>query len=386
MKAKFYVDDTVKPRFCKPRPVPFALRAKVEDELDRMQDAGIIRPVEFSEWAAPIVPVLKSTGAVRICGDYKVTINRAVKVGKYPIPNVSDLFTQLSGVTVYTTLDMSHAYQQVVMDEESRPLTTINTSKGLFEFERLPFGVSSSPGIFQRIMEQLLQNIPMTVVYLDDILVTGRTNEEHDRNLATVLTRLQDAGLRLKKEKCAFRQKSYTYLGHVIDAEGIHPTEDKVRAVLNAPAPQNVQELRSYLVLIHYYHNFLCNLSTLLAPLHEMTRQNTKWKWGPTQQNAFDESKALLVSSDVLVHYNPELPIILSSDASPYGIGLEAYCHTDYPMAATSLSHTHHALSPQQKRSMHNWRRRRCRWSSECQSSTSTFTGGTSCYKLTICR
>ena len=321
MKAKFYVDDTVKPRFCKPRPVPFALRAKVEDELDRMQDAGIIRPVEFSEWAAPIVPVLKSTGAVRICGDYKVTINRAVKVDKYPIPNVSDLFTQLSGGTVYTTLDMSHAYQQVVLDEESRPLTTINTSKGLFEFERLPFGVSSSPGIFQRIMEQLLQNIPMTVVYLDDILVTGRTNEEHDRNLATVLTRLQDAGLRLKKEKCAFRQKSCTYLGHVIDAEGIHPTEDKVRAVLNAPAPQNEQELRSYLGLIHYYHNFLCNLSTLLAPLHEMTRQNTKWKWGPTQQKAFDESKALLVSSDVLVHYNPELPIILSSDASPYGIG-----------------------------------------------------------------
>ena len=166
MKATFYVDDTVKPRFCKPRPVPFALRAKVEDELDRMQDAGIIRPVEFSEWAAPSVPVLKSTGAVRICGDYKVTTNRAVKVDKYPIPNVSDLLTQLSGGRVYTTLDMSHAYQQVVLDEESRPLTTINTSKGLFEFERLPFGVSSSPGIFQRIMEQLLQNIPMTVVYI----------------------------------------------------------------------------------------------------------------------------------------------------------------------------------------------------------------------------
>ena len=125
----------------------------------------------------------------------------------------------------------------------------------------------------------------------------------------------------MKKEKCAFRKKSCTYLGHVIGAEGIHHMEDKVRAVLNAPAPQNVQELRSYFGLIHYYHNLLCNLSTLLAPLHEMTRQNTKWKWGPTQQKAFDESKALLVSSDVLVHSNPELPIILSNDASPYGIG-----------------------------------------------------------------
>ena len=111
----------------------------------------------------------------------------------------------------------------------------------LFQFECLPFGVSSSPGIFQRIMEQLLQNIPMTVVYLDDILIAGRTHEEHDRYLATVLTRLQDARLRLKKEKCAFRQKSCTYLGHVIDVEGIHPTEDKVRVVLNAPEPQNIQ-------------------------------------------------------------------------------------------------------------------------------------------------
>ena len=321
MKAKLYVDDTVKPRFCKPRPVPFALRAKVEDELDRMQDAGIIRPVEFSEWAAPTVPVLKSSGAVRNCVDYKVTINRAVEVDKYPIPNVSDLFTQLSGGTVYTTLDMSHACQQVVLDEESRPLTTINTSKGLFEFERLPFGVSSYPGIFQRIMEQLLQNLPMTVVYLEDTIFTGRTHEERDRNLATVLTRLQDAGLLQKKYTCAFRQKSCTYLGHVIDADGIHPTEDKVRAVLNAPAPQNVQELRSYLGLIYYYHSLLCNMSTLLAPLHELIRQNTKWKWGPTQQKAFDESKALRVSSCVLVHYNPELPIILSSGASPYGIG-----------------------------------------------------------------
>ena len=185
MKATFYIDDMVKPRFCKPRPVPFALRANVEDELGRMQEAGIIRPVAFSECAAGIVPVLKSTGAVRIFGDYKVTTNRADKVDKYKIQNVTDLFTQLAGGTVYTTLDMSHACQQVVLGEESRPLTTINTSKRSFEFERLPFGVSSYPGIFQRIIEQLLQNIPMTVVYLDDMLVTGRTHEEHDRNLAT---------------------------------------------------------------------------------------------------------------------------------------------------------------------------------------------------------
>ena len=130
----------------------------------------------------------------------------------------------------------------------------------------------------------------------------------------------------------------------MIDAEGIHPTEDNVRAVLNAPALQKVQELRSYLGLIQYYHNILCNVSTLLVPLHEMTHQNTMWNWDPTKQKAFDESKALRVSSDVLVHYNPELPIILSNGASLCGIGI-VLSHrlpngSDKPIAYASCSLT----------------------------------------------
>ena len=117
---------------------------------------------------------------------------------------------------------MGHAYQHAVLDEDLRPLTTINTSKGLFVFQRLPFSVSYSPGKYRWLMEQLLHDIHMTVVYLDDILLTGRTPEEHDRDLATELTRLQSTGLRLKNDTCAFRQKSCTYVGHVIDAEGIN--------------------------------------------------------------------------------------------------------------------------------------------------------------------
>ena len=139
--AKFYIDENIKPRYCKPRPIPLALRAKVEAELDRLKETGVIRPVEYPEWAAPIVPVPKSTGAIRICGDYKVIINQDVKVDKYPTPNINDLITKLTGDVMYTKLDLSHAYQQVVLDEVSRKLTTINTSKGLFEYERLPYGV-----------------------------------------------------------------------------------------------------------------------------------------------------------------------------------------------------------------------------------------------------
>ena len=178
--AKLYIDETVQPRYCKPRPVPLAMRTKVECELDRLQEEGVIRPVEFSEWAAPIVPVLKASGDIRICGDYKVMINQAVKVDKYPIPKIDDLFTKVSGRRLFTTPELSNAYQQVISDEASRKLTTIHTTKSLFEYVRLPYGVSSAPGIHQRIMEQQLQNIPMTVVYLNDIILSGSTPEEHE--------------------------------------------------------------------------------------------------------------------------------------------------------------------------------------------------------------
>ena len=184
-----------------------------------------------------------------------------------------------------------------------------------------PYGVSSAPGIYQRIMEQLLHNIPMTIVYLDDILVSGSTPEDHERNLQTILTRFHDKGLRLRKEKCDFRQKSCRYLGHDIDEDGIHSTYDWVVAIKNVPVPQNVQQLRSYLWLIHYYHNFLTNISSLLAPLHELTCLATEWKWGAIHHKAFEQSKALLSASKVLAHYDHQLPIIVSSDSSAYGIG-----------------------------------------------------------------
>lgn len=320
-KVKLHMDANATPRFFRPRTVPYAYREKVEAELDRLQKDGVIRPVEFSEWAAPIVPVLKSNGEIRICGDYKLTVNVAVKTDRYPIPNIEDLYAKLAGGKYYTKLDLSHAYQQLCLDEDSQKLTTINTSKGLFVYTRLPFGISSAPGIFQRIIEQVVGCLPMTAVYLDDIMVTGHTKEEHDRNVFEVLSKLNAAGLRLRKDKCTFGAESVMYLGRKLDAMGIHPTKDRVKAILDAPAPQNVAQLRSYLGGLNFYHKFLRNVSTVLAPLHELLHQDVKWFWGDRQRRAFEDSKLLLQSSDVLVHFNPKQDIVLSCDASPYGIG-----------------------------------------------------------------
>lgn len=183
------------------------------------------------------------------------------------------------------------------------------------------FGVASSPAIFQRTMDTLLQGIPQVAVYLDDILITGATEARHIENLRQVLKRLSDAGLRLKREKCVFMAPSVTYLGHKITAEGLCPVEDKVRAIKEAPSPKNVTELRSFLGMVNYYGKFLQDLSKVLAPLYKLLHNDTKWQWGTQQEKAFQEVKELLQSAKLLVHYDPDKEIVLSCDASPYGVG-----------------------------------------------------------------
>ncbi len=164
MKAKIYLNEGARPKYVKAPAVPYAMRAPLEQELERLEREGIISPVQFSEWAAPIVPVVKSDGSVCVCGDYKCTINQASKLDNYPIPKMEDLLTTLGGSQKFTKLDMSQAYQQLLLDDESKQYTTINTHKGLYQHNRLPFGVSSAQGIFQRTMENLLNGIPCVIV------------------------------------------------------------------------------------------------------------------------------------------------------------------------------------------------------------------------------
>ena len=147
--AKIHIDPQVTPRFYSPRPVPYAWRQKVEAELDRLEQEGIGERIQFSEWAAPVVPVLKQDGSIRLCGDYKLTVNRVAKLDTYPLPKIDDLLATLAGGSSFTKLDLSQEYQQVQLDPESQQFVTINTMKGLYGYTRLPFGVNSVPSIFQ---------------------------------------------------------------------------------------------------------------------------------------------------------------------------------------------------------------------------------------------
>ena len=319
--ATIRVDPTAQPRFHKPRAVLYALKAKIEKELDRLIQQGVIEPIEFSEWAAPIVPVLKKDGSIRICGDYKVTINQASQVDSYPLPRIDDLFASLAGGKRFSKLDLAHAYQQIPLDDASKKLVAINTHKGLFQYNRLPFGVSAAPSIFQRTMETLLQGLPGVCLFLDDILVSGQNDQEHLTNLSAVLQKLASAGMKLKPDKCFFMLQEVEYLGHKISAKGLEPIPEKVRAIVEAPAPRNVSQLKSFLGMLNYYGKFLPNLSTCLAPLYSLLQKKHHWSWVEKQHKAFEKAKALLTSSSVLTHYDPSKPLILACDASPYGIG-----------------------------------------------------------------
>ena len=321
IQASLLVRDDAKPHFSPPRPVLYAFREKIDKELARLEKQGIIEPVRFARWAAPVVPVLKKDGSIRVCGDYTRTVNKAAIVDSYPIPRIEDLFASLAGGTVFSKLDLAHAYQQLVLDDPSKDLVVVNTHKGLYRYNRLPFGVAAAPAIFQRTMESVLRGLPNVCVYLDDILVSGSSEESHIQNLEAVLTRLEESGIRLKRNKCEFLLPEVEYLGHKISTQGLEPTDQNVEAVTLFPTPNDVSQLQAFLGKINYYAKFLPNLSAILAPLYSLLQKNTPWNWTQAQQYAFEKSKQMLASNALLTHYDPDKELLLACDASPFGVG-----------------------------------------------------------------
>ena len=187
-----------------------------------------------------------------------MTVNQAIKVDKYPLPLIE-------------------AYLRMELEEQAKELCTVSTHKGLYRYNRLPFGVSSAPALWQRTMELILQGIPKTQCLLDDIIVAGSSEEEHFHILEQVLERLERHNLAIDMDKCAFSffQTSLEFCGHRIDADGLHKTQAKMRAITEAPVPRDVSQLRAFLGLVNYYNRFLPNLANTLAPLHRLLQKNT---------------------------------------------------------------------------------------------------------------
>ena len=261
----------------------------------------------------------KKDGGICICGDFKVSINPVICSQIYPLPTPEEIFSMLANGESFTKLDLARAYKQMAVKKECQHLLTINTHLGLFRYTRLPFGISTAPALWQKAMAQVLQGLPGVVCFIDDILVTGHTRDEHKENLHKVLTRLRQYGLQLKKSKCKFFQKELEFLGHVISNEGIKPTTECVKSIQDAPCPVNKQELQSFLGLVTYNAKFVPSLSHVLQPLNLLLHKNQKWMWKSAQQNAFDKAKQLLCKPCTLAHYDVKKPIKVYCDASPKG-------------------------------------------------------------------
>ncbi|PIO77827.1 reverse transcriptase [Teladorsagia circumcincta] len=245
-------------------------------------------------------------------------------------------------------LDLAEAYLQLEVVDDSKQLLTINTHQGLYRFNRLPFRVKPAPGIFQQCIDALIAGLDGTAAYLDDILVTGRTIDEHNTRLDAVFQRIQDYGFRVRLEKCSFLQTQIKYLGFVINAQGRRPDPDKVKAIQKMPAPNDVSQLRAFLGLINFYGNFVKDLHNLRAPLDALTKKDAVYTWTPECQSSFNKIKAILNSDLLLTHYDPNLPIIVAADASNYGIGA-TLSHRLPNGSEKVVYHASRCLTPAQK-------------------------------------
>lgn len=315
------LEPDARPIFHKCRHVAFALREAVGKEIDRLVERGVYEPVTYSKWATPIVTVCKADGSVRICGDYKISVNQVCKTEIYPLPTTDEAFSNLSGGKLFTKLDLADAYLQVSVDESTADILTVNTMKGLYRVKRLPFGIKCATAVFQRLMETMLSGIDGVVVLLDDILIMGTNAEQHWQRVHEVLSRVERAGLRLKGAKCVFAAPSVKFLGYRVDSAGIHPTSAKVEAIHHAPAPKCKKELQAFLGLLNFYDRFLHDKASIAEPLHRLLDKGQQWEWTKAHDDAFGAVKGLLQSDAVLVHYDVTKPVTLTCDASDYGLG-----------------------------------------------------------------
>ena len=275
-----------------------------------------------SPYAAPVLFARKKGGALRFCIDYR-GLNRQTVKDRYPMPRIDELLDQLLGAKVFTKLDLASGYHQVRVAEEDIHKTAFRTRYGHYEFTVMPFGLTNAPATFQRLMNRVLAPFidKFVVVYLDDILIYSRTEEEHEQHLRTVLQRLREEKLYCRRHKCELGATEVEYLGHVVSAKGVRMDSSKVSAVENWPVPRGTKELGSFLGLAGYYRKFIKHFAQRVHPMSELLKQKVAWKWEDRQQAAFEDLKRAMTSAPVLAIPDPEKPYRVFTDSSAFGTG-----------------------------------------------------------------
>ena len=260
--------------------------------------------------------VQKRDKSLRICVDFKVHVNKAIKSDAYPLPAMETIFAGLCGATDFARLDLKDAYWQIPLDKQSRELCTINTLKGLYHMTRLPKGLKNSSAIFQRVMETILKDLPGVIIYQDDILIHAPSSDLLAKRLSSVISQLQQKNVTVNQVKSVMLAKEVKFLGHLVSANGIKPDPAIATKILSCKPPRDRAELESFLGLVNFFGRMIPNFEKMVAPLHQLRRSGTPFVWTSAHQKAFDCTLSQLAKPPLLQAYSLTEEATVTTDAS----------------------------------------------------------------------
>ena len=318
VKHYFELTDST-PIYHRPRRMSPRHQRVVQEEIQKMLEAGIIKP-SAACWSFPVVIAQKKDGKPRFCVDYR-ELNKVMKADRYPIPNIEEILEELKGHKYFTTLDLFSGYWQIRVAEELKEVTTFTCKLGTFCFEVMPFGLMNAPATFQRMMNEVLKGLSFVRVYLDDVVIFSNTEREHLDHVLTVLERLAEYNLKIKVTKCDFFQEQLELLGHIVSENGIEVDPEKIAKINNVPVPTNRTEVQSFIGLASYYRRFIRNFAKIAAPLHSLTSKKVDFVWTEEAHDAFEKLKSKMCNSPVLAYPDFTKPFIVETDASSVALG-----------------------------------------------------------------
>ncbi|GKA91062.1 putative reverse transcriptase domain-containing protein [Tanacetum coccineum] len=294
---------------------------ELSNKLQELSDRGFIRQ-STSPWGAPVLFVKKKDGSFIMCIDYR-ELNKLTVKNRYPLPRIDDLFDQLQGLSVHSKIDLRSGYHQLRVRDEDIPKTAFRTRYGHYEFQVMPFGLTNAPAVFMDLMNRVCKPYldKFVIVFIDDILIYSRNEEEHANHLRIILELLRKEKLYAKFSKCDFWIRMVQFLGHLIDSQGLHVDPAKIEAVKNWASPTTPTEVRQFLGLAGYYRRFIQGFSKIAKPLTKLTQKNKKYIWEKDQETAFQLLKQKLCEAPILALPEGNDDFVVYCDASLQGLG-----------------------------------------------------------------
>lgn len=321
-----------------PRRIPHALKHKLKETLDDLERNGIIAKMdEPSDWVNSMVIVRKKSGNLRICIDPR-DLNKVIKREYFQLPTLEEMTHNLSGNKFFSKLDASNGFWHIPLDEASSKLCVFQTPFSRYRFLRLPYGIKSASEVFHKRFKEIF-DIPGVQVYIDDLIIYGSTQAQHDERLKTVLELARINNVKFNKEKCEFNVKEIKFLGFIFNENGQAVDNEKVRAIVNMKQPTNKKEVQKILGMVTYLSKHIKNMSLLTEPLRQLIKNNSVWQWTAREENAFKNIKQAISHACILKHFDITKQCTITVDCSKNAIGA-ALLQDGQPCAYTSKALT----------------------------------------------